>query len=266
VTGYIPWLTAKVDFAIDVLYQIASVEELTPLREALILKGGAAILLGYDGVRASRNDLDFGMFTNTVVTDDLVAALLLALTEGQWSAQLDDSSGNPIERFPDGSVNVLIAFRHPENAQKGRFKLQVSGRPGTVPPRLADRIKPRVLKTYDGTEFSFSVMSPEEIVLEKMFRLFNPRKAARHEDLFDIGWLTAKFSTIATGDLVDVKFHANTKEEHSVVRRDRIDQLLATNVSARYAESPEFGNYSHDRIVQTVLAGASYVLKTARLQ
>lgn len=45
------------------LFQIADDPRLAPLRENFILKGGAAILLGYEGVRASRTDMDLGLVT-----------------------------------------------------------------------------------------------------------------------------------------------------------------------------------------------------------
>lgn len=261
---YPDWLEDKVDFAKDVLYQIASVPDLEPLRAALVLKGGAAILLGYRGLRASRKDLDFGLYTNVEADDDLIDALLAALVEGKWDARLDTSRTEPVERRGDGSFNIHIGFRHPETGRLGRFEIQVSGRPGTVPPRLADRIQSRTISTYDGTAFEFPVVSPEEIVVEKMFRLFDPARPARHEDLFDIGWLTETFGALET-DLIRETFFEHAGAEGASVRREPVERLLTANRAAAYGGKPEFGSASPTLIVDTVARGGRAVLRLAGL-
>ena len=260
---FAPWLAAKVDFARELLFQIADDPRLASLRENFILKGGAAILLGYEGVRASRTDLDLGLVTRVEITDDLIEILLEDLVD--WDARLDITQRQPVERFADGSVNVHLAFIHPERpGNPDRFKLQVNGRDGSVPPRLLEMVQPRALRTYDGHEFEFPIMAAEEIVVEKMLRLFNTKKPPRLDDLFDIGWL--RNSQPLDDSLIADEFAKSLPlERDCAVRAEPIERLRAQNTAAAYSGKADYGRLSGDAAATIAGLGITVVLRCAKL-
>jgi hypothetical protein len=264
---YAPWLSDKIDFAKDILYQISDDPDLLLLRSALVMKGATAILLGHHGLRASRNDLDFGLLDHVDVSTDMVDILLADLVD--WDARLDTTRRDPIERFPDGSVNVHLAFIHPQHRHDInrvlRFQIQISARRGTVPPRLREKIRPQKMTTWDGYPFEFPILAPEEMVVEKMLRLFRTDKPARHEDLFDIGWLVQRLS-LDEGEIMTEFRRSLPREPSCRARRDPIDLLARANVEATFIGKADYGQTPPAEIVGYVAVGITVVLRCVGLK
>ena len=253
---------ANTDFGLQVLYVISTEPTLAALQATLILKGGAALLHGYASGRATRKDLDFGLWSDIEITQDIIDDLFLSL-EG-WGAAI--ARGRHIEHSPAGT-NIPMQFRHPGTRSNGRLEMQISRRRGSVPPRLNDSIKPITLRTYSGIAFDFPAMPLEEIVAEKVIRTFNKVRTdtPREEDLYDLGFIEENHN-IDHG-LVDWVFAQLRRAEGSncSFKADRVDAVAA---AMKENGAVDLGLYeksvSLEKIRERILAGAGVAKRVAR--
>ena len=169
-------------FGLEILHVISTDPAFATLSQTLILKGGAALLHGYQSGRATRRDLDFGIFADIGFDTTIVDVILVRLDDWQpiREATRDEH---------ESGIAIPIRFVHPRTGQSGAIELQVSRRVGTVPPRLQEKVRRLASRTESGEPFTFLVMPLEEIVGEKAIRCFNPRKGPREEDLYDLGFI-----------------------------------------------------------------------------
>lgn len=149
-------------FGLAILQSIATSPADDVLRQNLVLKGGAALLLVYGSGRATRHDLDFDVMSDTEIGRQPLLALLARL-RSPWGAQI--KPGAPKEGFEifEDALNIgPIEFRHQRQSMiAGELTLQISRR--KVPPYLAELIRPFTLKGPDGTPFQSPIASLEVI-------------------------------------------------------------------------------------------------------
>lgn len=181
------------DFGTAVLHAIATDPRLRQLAAVLVLKGGAALLLGYESGRATRRDLDFDVRSEYLISEGNVTALFAALAA--WRAQY--IPGGRVKSGPKSQEIGEIAFRDPHTGDIGQIKIQVSRR--RLPPTLHERIRLHTFQDpVSGATFGFPVMSLEAIAAEKMVRSFKQRDEAGFpapgpsmNDMYDIGFIAA---------------------------------------------------------------------------
>ena len=255
---------ANNDFGLEVLRVIATDPESEHLAKNLILKGGGALLHGHHSGRATRRDLDFGLWARIKFGKAEVDEILVKLDEWQPTA------GAPRDDH-EGSANIPITFRHPRTRQPGSMEMQVSLRMATIPPRLKDKVQRMPLETVSGETFDFLFMPLEEIVAEKVMRSFNPAKGPREEDLYDIGF--AQELGIDYAD-VDWLFNNLRRTEGrnfnfpSQGRRieDVAQDIDAPSAATRIQRSQLYEPYvSLEEIQRRVKAGASLVMRLGKV-
>lgn len=160
---------ANNDFGLEVLRVIATDPAFEELAKNLILKGGGALLHGHHSGRATRRDLDFGLWSRIEFGRTEVDQILVRVDEWQPRSA-------PPRNEHDGSLNIPITFTHPTTRQDGAIEMQISRRAHTIPPRLQYKVQRMSLTTSSGQKFEFAFMPLEEIVAEKAIRCFNPSK------------------------------------------------------------------------------------------
>ena len=189
------------DFGSAALHAIATDPRLAKLRTVLVLKGGAALLLGYDSGRATRRDLDFDVRSQVAITDADAAALLNALDA--WNARNADivRPGLKAQKIRN------IAFTDPRSGDEGTIEIQISKR--NIPPTLHHLI--RDLDYGDpltGRRFQFPTMSREAIAAENAVRVFkvtdkdgNAMPLPPVNDLYDIGFIAETYRALKIGEV-----------------------------------------------------------------
>lgn len=221
--------TTNTDFGTAVLYALATDLRLSSLYSNLVLKGGAALLLGFGSGRATRKDLDFDVLKEVTVSETDVAALFAALRK--WNAQYV-----PGGRVTSGSKahNIgEITFQDPRTRDIGKIKIQISQR--RLPPTLHERIKRIQLRDpLTANQFGFPMMCLEGIAAEKMIRSYKrkdengrPSGGPSMNDMYDIGFIAAWRPTI---NVVEVKTAFNIlrrleQADDIVIESARLDAL-----------------------------------------
>jgi predicted nucleotidyltransferase component of viral defense system len=177
-------------FGLAVLHVITVEPSLGDLSAALVLKGGAAMLLAYGSSRMTRGDLDFDVRQPVVVTEDH-ANRLIALLRDPWNAgkAVDASRGWKFESNSFRTNFGPIDFHHARARSGGRLSLQISCR--RVPPYLAKFITFRRFDAPSGGSFAFPVMPLESIAAEKAFRSIC-KDGPVTNDLYDLGYIDAQ--------------------------------------------------------------------------
>lgn len=166
-------------------------------------------------------------------------------------------------------MKIWVVFRHPYDKQIGHIQIEVSRRADTIPPRMLDGIEARRLITYDGEVFLFRTLAPEEIVAEKIIRLFRVDKGEgpRQQDLHDIGFL---YLVIGVDDaVVSALFADLVADEGHLCRFDAaaIDGIGAT-VSPDHIDGYDeydHGKVSDAEIVQRIRTGIAHAKRIAHV-
>lgn len=230
---------ANREFGAAVLYAIASDRRLADLSKVLVLKGGAALLLGYDSGRATRRDLDFDVRVKTKVTDRHVVDLFDALRA--WRPQF--ARGGSLKATRNGFNIGEIAFRDPRPGSGGNLiKIEISHR--SLPPTLHKHITPiRQVDPLTGAVFAFPMMSLEGIAAEKVVRSFklkledgSPAGAVSVTDMYDVGFIRHKTGERLLAAELRVAFNilcVDEAKDEIVLTPQRLDALAVKVYGAR---------------------------------
>jgi hypothetical protein len=230
---------ANREFGTAVIYAIATDPRLADLAKTFVLKGGAALLLGYGSGRATRRDLDFDVRTKMTVTDRHVTDLFDALRP--WRAQYDP---NGRLQAHTGGFNIgPIAFMDPRPGRGANLiKIQVSHR--RLPPTLhkyialIDQIDP-----LSNRLFKFPMMSLEGISAEKVVRSFKtklesgaPAGAVSVTDMYDVGFIRERGGDHLLFGELRTAFNllcAQEAADEIVLTQGRLDALALRVYAAR---------------------------------
>ena len=258
-------------FGLAVLRVITVDASLSDLRDALVLKGGAALLFAYGSGRMSRGDIDFDIRQPVTVTEDH-ANRLIALLRDPWNARKPtDARGWKFESNAYRTNFGPIAFQHTGITSGGRLSLQISRR--KVPPYLAKFIRDTEFAAPSGGRFMFPVMPLESIAAEKAFRSIC-QGGPLTNDLYDLGYIDAQ-PDLQRSELV-ATFNKVCSNERSklATRANQIVGLREARKAAR-ASGGKVGLFGDMRVIDDdvddattkarVMAGISFVERLAGL-
>lgn len=235
-------------FGLAILEAITTFDDLADLRRALVLKGGAALLLAYGSGRATRKDLDFDVREDPPITEDHILRLLAHLRT-HWNATFTPTASHPqlVSRSPY-SLNVgPIDYSLPGTRDRYSVEIQISLR--RIPPYLAQWIQDRPFRGFGGRTFMFAVMPLESIAAEKAFRSLC-EGGPLINDLYDLGYISEYPLNMA--ELTET-FETHRRNEAQKLARGHNDPALRANYKRIRASTTKRDLFQDERVIDPAI-------------